>query len=162
MNFDCNETVRLDFSGKHPSLTIPNLDKLEEPPSLTQLSRQVNELLPKVDLTELLLEIHAHTGFVDEFTHVSESNARAEDLTTSICAVVTNSVVLWNTIYMQAALDHLSQQSFETSEEDKARLSPLPYGHLNVLGHYSFFLAESIMKGGLRPLNRLTEPIYTP
>jgi TnpA family transposase len=87
-NFDGNDAVRLDLSGKYPSLTITNLDKLEEPPSLIQLSRQVNDLLPKVDLTELLLEIHAHTGFTDEFTHVSESNARAEDLTTSVCAVL--------------------------------------------------------------------------
>jgi TnpA family transposase len=87
-NFEGNDAVRLDLSGKYPSLTITNLDKLEEPPSLTQLSRQINELLPKVDLTELLLEIHAHTGFTDEFTHVSESNARADDLTTSVCAVL--------------------------------------------------------------------------
>ncbi len=87
-NFEGNEAVGLDLSNKHPSLTITNLDKLEEPPSLAQLSRQVNGLLPKVDLTELLLEIHAHTGFADEFTHVSEANARAEDLTTSICAVL--------------------------------------------------------------------------
>jgi len=87
-NFDKNNSVRIDHSGKHPSLTITNLDKLDEPPSLTQLSRQINELLPKVDLTELLLEIHVHTGFADEFTHVSESNARADDLIVSICAIL--------------------------------------------------------------------------
>jgi TnpA family transposase len=87
-NFNDNDTVNLDLSGKHPSLTITNLDKLEEPPSLTQLSRQVSELVPTVDLTELLLEIHAHTGFADEFTHVSESNARADDLNVSVCAVL--------------------------------------------------------------------------
>ncbi|MGI2142690.1 Tn3 family transposase, partial [Shewanella baltica] len=65
-----------------------NFAKLDEPPSLTQLSQQVESLVPSVDLTELLLEIHAHTGFADEFTHVSESNARAEDLTVSVCAVL--------------------------------------------------------------------------
>lgn len=45
-------------------------------------------MLPSVDLTELLLEINAHTGFADEFIHVSEANSRAEELTTSICAVL--------------------------------------------------------------------------
>ncbi len=84
-NFDNNDAVRLDHSGKRTTLTITNLD---EPASLTQLSKQVSDLLPKVDLTELLLEIHAHTGFLDAFTHVSESNARADDLTISICAVL--------------------------------------------------------------------------
>ncbi|ASK71482.1 Tn3 family transposase [Klebsiella pneumoniae] len=87
-NFDDNKSVALDLSGKRPTLTITNLDKLEQPPSLLKLSEQVTALLPAVDLTELLLEIHAHTGFADEFTHVSESNARAKDLTISICAVL--------------------------------------------------------------------------
>ncbi len=87
-NFDDNNAVRLDYSGKHPLLTISNLDKLDEPASLTLLSEHVSNLLPKVDLTELLLEIHAHTGFLNEFTHVSESNARADNLPVSLCAVL--------------------------------------------------------------------------
>lgn len=69
-------------------MTITNLDKLEEPKSLIELNKQVSSLLPAVDLTELLLEIQAHTGFIDEFTHVSESNARADDLNISLCAVL--------------------------------------------------------------------------
>ena len=52
---------------------------------------------------------------------------------------------------MQSALDHL-QGSIEIKEE--ARLSPLGYKHLNVLGHYSFTLAEQVKKGHLRPLNQ--------
>lgn len=87
-NFSANDTITLDLTGKNPSITITNLEKLDEPPSLTQLSEKVIGLLPAVDLTELLLEIHAHTGFADEFTHVSESNARADDLSVSICAVL--------------------------------------------------------------------------
>jgi len=73
--------------------------------------------------------------------------------------LVTNAVVLWNTIYMQAALDHMRQQSMEIREEDEARLSPLVHGHLNVLGHFSFTLAEQVMKGQLRPLNQPSENI---
>lgn len=78
----------VDISGKRPTLTITNIDRLDNPPSLQGLSKQVEALLPAVDLTELLLEINAHTGFADEFTHISESNARANDLTVSICAVL--------------------------------------------------------------------------
>lgn len=86
--FDKNDAVRIDNSGKHTALTITNLDKLDEPPSLTLLSEQVTGLLPKIDLTELILEIDAHTEFADEFTHVSESNARVDDLSLSVCAVL--------------------------------------------------------------------------
>ena len=86
--FDGNDKVKLDHSGKHPSLTITNIDRLDEPSSLINLRNQINMLLPVVDLPELLLEVHAQTSFVDEFTHVSESNARVDDLHTSICAVL--------------------------------------------------------------------------
>jgi TnpA family transposase len=71
--------------------------------------------------------------------------------------IITNTLVLWNTIYMQASLDQLRQQSFEIREEDETRLSPLAYGHVNVLGHYSFTLAENVMKGELRPLTQSSE-----
>jgi hypothetical protein len=87
-NFEGNASIRMDYSGKYPSLTITNLDKLEISPSYTLLNKQVTELVPQVDLTEVILEIHALTGFADEFTHVSESNARADDLSISICAIL--------------------------------------------------------------------------
>jgi hypothetical protein len=55
---------------------------------LHRLNSRVRQLLPPVDLTELLLEIDARTGFTREFTHVSESGARAQDLHISLCAVL--------------------------------------------------------------------------
>jgi len=67
--------------------------------------------------------------------------------------LVTNAVVLWNTIYMQDALDHLQRSSVEILEKDVARLSPLRHKHINVLGHYSFTLADPILNGEHRPLN---------
>ncbi|HZJ20533.1 MAG TPA: Tn3 family transposase [Pricia sp.] len=87
-NFQYNDSVRLDLSGKHPSLTVSKLDGLGETDSLKSLRKTINGLLPKVDLTELLLEIHGHTDFAGSFDHVSESSSRAKDLTTSICAVL--------------------------------------------------------------------------
>lgn len=87
-NFQSNEKVCIDHSSKRPSLTITHLDKIDEPPSLKKLKEGVQSLLPKVDLTELLLEVHTHTGFTDEFTHVSESNAKADDIAISVCAVL--------------------------------------------------------------------------
>jgi TnpA family transposase len=43
---------------------------------------------PRVDLPELLLEIHARTGFAHEFRHISEGAARVADLPISVCAVL--------------------------------------------------------------------------
>ncbi|HIH4078282.1 TPA: Tn3 family transposase, partial [Citrobacter freundii] len=67
--------------------------------------------------------------------------------------LVTNAVVLWNTLYMQEALSHLRKSGETPEEEHLARLSPLIHGHINMLGHYTFSLPEDILKGELRPLN---------
>jgi Tn3 transposase DDE domain len=64
------------------------LDRLDEPPSLIALREQVDALLPRIDLTDAILEIHGYTGFADEFTHISQNNARLDNLALSICAVL--------------------------------------------------------------------------
>jgi len=66
--------------------------------------------------------------------------------------LVVNLLVLWNTVYMQTALDQLRTEGYEVKPEDVARLSPLGFGHFNFLGRYSFNLSEPIAKGNLRPL----------
>lgn len=83
-----NAAVRVEDKDGQATLTITNLDKLEEPESLLALRGQPAAVLPHVDLAELLLAIQAKTGFADEFTHVSEAEARAHDLSTSVCAVL--------------------------------------------------------------------------
>jgi TnpA family transposase len=66
--------------------------------------------------------------------------------------LVTNAVILWNTLYIEAALEQLRAEGLEVRPEDVARLSPLPTLHINVLGRYSFLLAEAVAAGGMRPL----------
>ena len=66
--------------------------------------------------------------------------------------LVVNAIVLWNTRYMDAALSHLRASGVEANPEDVARLSPLGFSHINLLGRYSFHLPESVAKGQLRPL----------
>ncbi|KZC17191.1 MULTISPECIES: Tn3 family transposase [Rhodanobacter] len=66
--------------------------------------------------------------------------------------LVLNMVVLWNTIYMEAALDQLRQEGFPVRDEDVARLSPLTHDHINMLGRYSFAVPEAVARGELRPL----------
>jgi hypothetical protein len=87
-NLPNNPAVRIEVTKGRSTLTISNLDKLEESSSYLKLKAQVDALLPHVDLPEVLLEIQAKTGFMDEFIHVNESFARVSDLSTSICAVL--------------------------------------------------------------------------
>jgi TnpA family transposase len=66
--------------------------------------------------------------------------------------LVLNVIVLWNTIYMDAALTQLRLEGHEVREADVARLSPLSHEHINLLGRYSFVVPESVIRGELRPL----------
>jgi TnpA family transposase len=87
-NFPTNAAVRVEQVNGRDTLTLTGLDKLEEPASLRMLRDQVLTRLPRVDLPEVLLELHARTGFAHEFTHISEGAARVADLPISLCAVL--------------------------------------------------------------------------
>jgi hypothetical protein len=57
--------------------------------------------------------------------------------------------VLWNTRYLDAAVEQLRANGAPVREEDVARLSPLRHAHLNCLGRYAFTTQPS---AELRPL----------
>jgi hypothetical protein len=63
---------------------------------------------------------------------------------------VLNVIVLWNTIYMDAALTQLRAEGYSARDEDVARLSLLTHEHINLLGRYSFVVP--VVRGELRPL----------
>ena len=63
-----------------------------------------------------------------------------------------NVIVLWNTLYTDAALAQLRAEGLQVRDEDVARLSPLGFEHINMLGRYAFILPDTIARGELRPL----------
>jgi len=70
----------------------------------------------------------------------------------SALGLVVNAIVLWNTRYMQAILDWLEGIGEEFDDADLARLSPLKYAHINMIGRYHFTLPEDVRLGAMRPL----------
>ena len=71
--------------------------------------------------------------------------------------LVVNMIVLWNTIYMQAALEQLRVEGYPIVEADIAHLNPHIHAHINMLGRYSFAVPESVTRGELRPLRNPTD-----
>ena len=66
--------------------------------------------------------------------------------------LVVNLVVLWNTIYIDAAINQLRAEGYEVLADDVARVSPLSFKHINMLGRYAFILSDTVARGELRPL----------
>jgi TnpA family transposase len=69
----------------------------------------------------------------------------------SCLGLVLNCVVLWTTVYLDAAVRQLRAQGYPVREEDMARLSPFVSTHLGVHGAYSFVLPD-LAPGAIREL----------
>ncbi|MDJ0355539.1 hypothetical protein [Paenarthrobacter sp. PH39-S1] len=80
-----NPAVRIDEAGK---VHLSPLEAKTIPESLTQLRTPVSAMLPRVDLPDVLLEVHSWTGFLSEFSHVSEASARMGQLDVSVALYV--------------------------------------------------------------------------
>ena len=61
-----------------------------------------------------------------------------------------NVIVLWDPIYMDAALNQLRAESFGARMEEVARMSPLGFEHINMLGRYTASRRWTLAGGALR------------
>lgn len=65
----------------------------------------------------------------------------------SALGLVVNVIVLWNTLYIDAALGQLRREGFLVRDEDVARLLPFIHEcHINLLGRYSFAVPEAVTR----------------
>ena len=83
-----NAAVTVEEHDGQSVLVLQSDEALPEPPSLKRLRSAVAGLMPRLDLPDLLLEVHGWTGFADAFTHLSEGKVRINHLPVSVCAVL--------------------------------------------------------------------------
>jgi hypothetical protein len=61
-------------------------------------------------------------------------------------------IVIWNTVYMARAVEHLKQQGVHIAEEVLPHLSPLQWEHINFVGDFLWKQPMLTVEDGLRPL----------
>ena len=83
-----DSSVSVEADGERDRVHVTRLDAVEEPESVPKLRAAVRDLLPAVDLPEVLVEVDGWTAFTDAFTHVSGARARVPDLALSVCGVL--------------------------------------------------------------------------
>ena len=74
--------------------------------------------------------------------------------------LVVNAVTVWNTVYMQAALDQLKNEGYQVKDEDIEHLSPARSAHINVYGKYYFNVEEGLRRKGLRELRKPEKELW--
>jgi hypothetical protein len=62
-----------------------------------------------------------------------------------------NAIVWWNSLYIDAAVKRLEAGGLGVGPEIRARLSPLLFEHINLIGTYSFARPD-LGPTGVRPL----------
>lgn len=66
--------------------------------------------------------------------------------------LVTNAVVTWNTVYINAVVEQLKREGEEIRDSDLVHLSPARYEHINPYGKYYFDIEKGLGRNQLRPL----------
>lgn len=65
-------------------------------------------------------------------------------------------IILWNTTYLQRAVDHLRDQGQPPTPGDLAHLSPLGWEHINLTGDYHWETSPTLGPDQFRPLRTRT------
>ena len=71
--------------------------------------------------------------------------------------LLTNAIILWNSVYMAEALKQLEREGYEVNSEDLGHIWPTRFEHVNVYGKYEFNLEDARQRNGLRELRRPDE-----
>ncbi len=61
-------------------------------------------------------------------------------------------IILWNTVYLQRAVDYLRQQDRHPAPDDLTHLSPLGWEHINLTGDYHWETSATLGPDQFRPL----------
>ena len=90
----------------------------------------------------------------DGFIRKKQENE--QQITAKCLNLLTNIIIVWNTIYIQEVVKQLKDEGFMVREEDFEHISPAPFEHINRLGKYSFKADFEVNTNGLRPLRKDT------
>ncbi|TMR93937.1 Tn3 family transposase [Nonomuraea basaltis] len=85
---DAKVEIVIPEGGGRARLSVDKLGAVGEPESLTWLKATTEAMLPRIDLPDLLFEVHSWTSFLDSFGHVSDRRTRMEGLLVSLVALL--------------------------------------------------------------------------
>jgi TnpA family transposase len=114
------------------------------------LRRRVHAQLNK---GEALHQLRKFLFFVRDGA-VSQKDEEDQNNQAACLNILTNAVIVWNTVYMQAALEALRVEGYAVQDEDLVHLSPARFAHIHRYGKYHFDVVTARSRSGLRPLRQ--------
>ena len=72
--------------------------------------------------------------------------------------LVTAAIVLWNTVYLERAIQAIRDHGQPVDENRLQHVSPLGWEHINLTGDYVWRQDRRVKRGKFRPLRAFTTP----
>ncbi len=66
--------------------------------------------------------------------------------------LVVAAIILWNTVYLERAVNEMRAQGYPVDEALLRHVAPIHWGHINLTGDYAWKQHRRVEKGGFRPL----------
>jgi len=124
------------------SIYIPKYICKEE--QQRRVSKQLNKGEALHDLRQWLL-------FADE-GQLKKSQLQEQANQASALTLVTNAIIVWNTVYMQAVIEQLKQEGCVINDSDLQHISPCRFEHINKHGKLAFNVDTTWRRDSLRSL----------
>lgn len=136
--------------GGRARLHVDKLGALGEPESLTWLRETTAAMLPRIDLPDLLFEVHAWTGFLDAFTHLGDGTTRMDDLPTTLVALlVAEACNIGLTPVINPNIDALKRGRLAHADQFYLRLDTLAAANARLIAAQSQVPIAQSWGGGL-------------
>lgn len=115
-----------------------------------ELRRRVTAGLNKGEARNAL----ARAVYFNRFGEVRERSFENQRYKASGLNLVTAAIVLWNTVYIEMAVEYLKKKGEEINEELLQYLSPLGWEHIHLTGDYVWDERIKLKKGEFRSLRK--------
>ena len=112
------------------------------------LRRRVNAGLNKGEARNAL----ARAVFFNRLGEIRDRSFEKQCFRASGLNLVTAAIVLWNTVYIERAVQELFKAGQPSDENLLQHLSPLGWGHINLTGDYVWRQNKQVEQGEFRPL----------
>lgn len=100
----------------------------------------------------------ARAVFLNRLGEIRDRSFENQRYRASGLNLVVAAIILWNTVYLERAVQTLRDSGQDIDEKLLSHLSPLGWEHINLTGDYVWRQNKQLGQGKLRPLRRLGEP----
>jgi TnpA family transposase len=119
-----------------------------------ELRRRVNAGLNKGEARNAL----ARAVFFNRLGELRDRSFENQRYRASGLNLVTAAIILWNTVYLERAINALKANGHNFDSSLIQHLSPLGWEHINLTGDYVWNSSKKLKKGFFRPLRPLSNP----